>query len=263
MEDASSKRLVARIIAVSLLILLGSYVLIFSLVKGVIEQEAKNHMIQQARAITVQAEATRRYVSEMVADEVFDPSLLAEAQKYIGRKGATSKEEILKVARLTRYYRTIPIVASWTVGQGIAHDALYTFRVVRVNARSSKHEATPIERQMLDKIDRDGVDEYWQIDEEINALRYMRPIVMKKECMLCHGSVKDYPEGQGLDPLGIKMEGWERGEQHGAFEIISDLKPMQEAIRKVQRDLLAIGMMMIVLMLLTVPIWFQMVAKKE
>ena len=262
MEHALSKRLVARIIAVCLLILLGSYVIIFFLVKGVIEQEAKDHIIQRARAVTVQAEATRRYISKMVADEVFDPSLLPEAQKLIQRSNAHSKEEIIKAARLTRFYRTIPIVSSWTIGQGIAHDALYTFRVVRVGARNAKHEANPIEREMLEKIDLDTLDEYWRVDPEINALRYMRPIILKKECLLCHGSEKDYPQGRGRDPLGIEMEGWSDGEQHGAFEIISDLKPMQEAVRKVQRDLLGIGILMMVLMTFTIPVWFRLIRSR-
>ncbi|MBF0127520.1 MAG: hypothetical protein HQM02_09950 [Magnetococcales bacterium] len=49
--------------------------------------------------------------------------------------------------------------------------------------------------------------------------------------MICHGTDKDYPEGKGYDPLGIKMEGWSAGEQRGAFEIIADLKPMQNSVR--------------------------------
>lgn len=262
-KHALSKLLVAKIIAVCLLILLGSYAIIFFLVKGVIEQEATNHIIQRARAVTVQAETTRQYISKMVADNVFDPSLLTEAQKYIQRKKAKTKEEIIKAARLTRYYRTIPIVSSWTIGQGIAHDALYSFRVVRVNARNAKYEANTIEQKMLEKIDHEDMDEFWQIDKEINALRYMRPIIMKHECLLCHGSEKHYPQGHGFDPLGIKMEGWSKGEQHGAFEVISDLKPMQEVVRKVQQDLFGIGILIIVLIIFTIPVWFHLIRQQK
>lgn len=263
MEYVLNKRLLAKLIAVCMLVLLASYVTIFFLVKGVIEQEAKNHIVQQARAITIQVETVRRYISKMVADNLFDPSLLVEAQKYIHRKQATSKEEIIEIARLTRYYRTIPIVASWSVGQGIAFDALYSFRVVRVNARSAKHEANATERRMLKTIDQEDMDEFWEIDKEINSLRYMRPIIMEKECLLCHGTEKNYPPGKGKDPLGIKMERWARGEQHGAFEIIADLKPMQEAVRKVQHALFGIGVLMIVLVIFIIPLWFRMLGRQR
>ncbi len=262
-ETVLSKRLIAKVIGVCLLILIGSYFILFFMIKGIVEQETKDHLVQQARAITVQSEAIRRYISKMVADEVFDPSLLTEAQKYLQRKNTQSKEEIIKVARLTRYYRTIPIVSTWSIGQGISHDALYEFRVVRVGARNPKHEADTVERRMLEKIDREALDEYWQIDDKIDALRYMRPIVLKKECLLCHGSQKDYPQGRGRDPLGIEMEGWSEGEQHGAFEIISDLKPMREAVRKVQRDMIGIGILMIVLMIFTIPIWFHTIRSQR
>jgi methyl-accepting chemotaxis protein len=73
--------------------------------------------------------------------------------------------------------------------------------------------------------------EYHIIDEEKNVLRYMRAVVLNKECMVCHGSVEDYPAGNGIDPIGFKMEGWEEGETHGALEILASLEPMQESVR--------------------------------
>ena len=263
MSNSLEKSLIIKVIAVSIVMLLLSYSVIFYLVRGVIEQESMTSLIQKSRAITVQMEHVRSYISGMVADKIFDPGLLKEAQKYIQRKNVQSKEDIIKIARLTRFYRTIPIVSSWTIGQGKATDALYQFRVVRVGARNPKHEATAIEKDMLTTMTAKDLDEHWIVDKQNNSLRYMRAIIMKKECMLCHGTVKDYPEGNGYDPLGIKMEGWVEGEQRGAFEIISDLKPLQEAVRRVQHSLIGIGVIMLVMLIFSAPIWFNILLVKR
>ncbi len=261
MTDGLDKRLIIKVISVSVAMLLVSYAAIFLLVKAVIEEESKKNMVQKARALTVQIEHVRHYISQMVADGIFDPGLLKEAQKYIKRQDATSKEEIIKIARLTRFYRTIPIVSSWTVGQGRSPDSLHQFKVVRIGARNPKYEADPVEKTMLEKMRRDELQEHWIIDEESNSLRYMKAIIMKKECLVCHGKPEDYPKGNGRDPLGIKMEGWSYGEQRGAFEIISDLKPLQETVRKVQYDLIGIGVVMVVLLIFSAPVWFNLLRR--
>jgi methyl-accepting chemotaxis protein len=258
MSNSVEKNLIIKVISVSVIMLLLSYSVIFILVRGVIDEEFQNNMIRQARAVTVQMEHVRHYISGMVKDEIFDPNLLKEAQKYIKRKNAHSTEEIIKVAKLTRFYRTIPIVSSWSIGQRTAPDALYQFRVVRIGARNPKHEASPVEREMLEMMASNDLDEHWIIDEADNSMRYMRAITMKKECLACHGVVADYPKGNGYDSLGIKMEGWALGEQRGAFEIISDLKPLQEAVRRVQHALIGIGVIMLILLIFSAPIWFNM-----
>ncbi|MBF0358001.1 MAG: DUF3365 domain-containing protein [Magnetococcales bacterium] len=257
MSKIVEKNLIIKMISVSIIILLVSYSVLFFLIKGVVEQESKKSMVQKARALTFQIEHVRHYISDMVADNVFDPGLLKEAQKYIKRKNATTKEEIIKIARLTRFYRTIPIVSSWTVGQGKSPDSLHQFRVVRINARNIKNEASPLEKEMLELMAEKDLGEYWQIDEENNSLRYMKAIILKKECLTCHGTVEDYPQGNGYDPLGIKMEGWKAGEQRGAFEVISDLKPLQETVRKVQYDLIGIGVLMVLILVFSVPVWYR------
>ncbi|MBF0194351.1 MAG: DUF3365 domain-containing protein [Magnetococcales bacterium] len=263
MLNKLDKAMIIKMISVSIIMLLVSYSAIFLLVKQVVEQESQKNMIQKARALTVQIEHVRHYISGMVADKVFDPGLLKEAQKYIERKNAKSKEEIIKIAKLTRFYSTIPIVSSWTIGQGRSPDSLHKFRVVRIGARNKKHEAIPKEREMLEHMVENDLDEYWIVDNEINSLRYMKAVIMKKECLVCHGTVADYPEGKGYDPLGIKMEGWKEGEQRGAFEVISDLKPLQETVRKVQYDMIGIGVLMVLMLVFSVPLWFKMLQRGD
>ncbi|MBF0454314.1 MAG: DUF3365 domain-containing protein [Magnetococcales bacterium] len=262
-NPSPEKKVVIKVVTVSIVMLLLSYSVIFYLIRGVIEQESMLNMIQKSRALTVQLEQVRHTVSGMVAEGVFDPGLLTEAQKYIQRKGAKSKDEIIKVARLTRFYQTIPIVSSLKIAQTRSTDAHYQFRVVRVGARNPNSEATPIEKKMLEKMAEKNLPEHWQIDQEKNALRYMRAIIMKKECLLCHGTEKDYPQGKGYDPLGIKMERWSLGEQRGAFEIISDLKPLQEAVRRVQHTLIGIGVVLVILLIFSAPFWFNILLARK
>ncbi|MBF0308350.1 MAG: HAMP domain-containing protein [Magnetococcales bacterium] len=65
--------------------------------------------------------------------------------------------------------------------------------------------------------------------------------------MVCHGTERDYPEGKGYDPLGIRMEGWSYGEQRGAFEILADLKPMQAHVQEALLKILGLALGSIVL----------------
>jgi methyl-accepting chemotaxis protein len=55
-------------------------------------------------------------------------------------------------------------------------------------------------------------------------VRYFRPIRLTDECLLCHGdpqtSKANWGNDKGLDPTGVRMEGWKVGEVHGAFEIV-------------------------------------------
>ncbi|MEO5369579.1 MAG: methyl-accepting chemotaxis protein [Magnetococcus sp. DMHC-1] len=236
-----------KIIASALLIITLGFVLVIVLVKNRIEEDAVEALIQQARSITVQAESARNYIAKMGADKVYDPSLLKEAQDEIRKSGARDQKDIIQAARKTRFYQTIPIVAGWTIGQEKAKTAHHQFRVTRIGARNPDNEAKPIERTMIEKMAKGDLQELWMEDPEINALRYMRPVTMKKECMLCHGVEADYPEGKGNDPLGIKMEGWRVGEQRGAFEIIAELAPMQSSVRDALTQIVGLALVSMLL----------------
>jgi methyl-accepting chemotaxis protein len=72
---------------------------------------------------------------------------------------------------------------------------------------------------------------------------------MNRECMICHGTVQDYPEGKGNDPIGIRMEGWSEGEQRGAFEIMADLRPMQESLSSAMMRM--IGLAVVVMLVIS------------
>jgi methyl-accepting chemotaxis protein len=219
-----------KIIILVVVSFIVSYTINFFFVKSKIEEREMDNIISKARAVTMQSENTRQFIARLRAKHnAFDDARLLKdlREKVAGAKG---QEEIIQKARTADYYYTIPIVASWSVARSESQKVGYEFRVPRINARNKANEADPVERDMLQKMSSQRLEELWLIDKEKNVLRYMRPITLTQECMMCHGTEKDYPEGKGYDPLGIKMEGWAVGEQRGAFEILADLKPMQAAI---------------------------------
>jgi methyl-accepting chemotaxis protein len=219
-----------KIIILVVVSFIVSYTINFFFVKSKIEEREMDNIISKARAVTMQSENTRQFIARLRAKHnAFDDARLLKdlREKVAGAKG---QEEIIQKARTADYYYTIPIVASWSVARSESQKVGYEFRVPRINARNKANEADPVERDMLQKMSSQRLEELWLIDKEKNVLRYMRPITLTQECMMCHGTEKDYPEGKGYDPLGIKMEGWAVGDQRGAFEILADLKPMQAAI---------------------------------
>lgn len=232
------------IIVVSLSIVI-SFLIIFFFVKDQIESDATSAILKNARAVTLEAEKAKDYISDLRGDyRVFnDQELLRDMRNKIG--DASSPAEIIERARTTGYYQTIPIVASWKIGQLEAKEVGFEFRVTRIQARNPKREAIPVERTMLEKMSKEDLKEYWLIDDKDNVLRYMRPITLDRNCMRCHGTEKDYPQGKGYDPMGLKMEGWKVGEQRGAYEIIADLTPVQNEIFKTLYRMIAIGILAI------------------
>lgn len=241
-----------KIIIVVVVSFIISYLINFFFFKQQIEKNEMDNIIAKSRAVTLQAENTRQFIANLRAQrKAFDDErLLRDLREKL--QGVKTQEEIIQKARTTDYYFTIPIVASWSVAKVDANKVGYQFRVPRVNARNKANEAEPIEKVMLEKMSREKLEEYWIIDKEKNVLRYMRPITLTQECMMCHGTEKDYPAGKGLDPLGIKMEGWSAGEQRGAFEILADLNPMQAAIRTTVIRTLALGTVIIAIIIVLI-----------
>lgn len=241
-----------KIIILVVISFIVSYVINFFFIKSKIQDREMANIISKARAVTLQSENTRQYIAALRAKhKAFDDArMLKELRDKVA--GAKDQDEIIQKARTTDYYYTIPIVASWSVARAEADKVGYQFRVPRVQARNKANEADPVEREMLQKMASNKLEEFWQVDTEKNVLRYMRPITLTQECMLCHGTEKDYPEGKGLDPLGMKMEGWAVGEQRGAFEILADLKPMQAAINATIIQTLTLGTAIIAVLIVLI-----------
>jgi methyl-accepting chemotaxis protein len=221
-----------------IILLVGSFCFVTGQEIG---DEAIENLVNESRAISTEAEAARQYIARLRAQHnAFDDKrLLEEAQKAIA--GARTPAEIIERARPTAFYASIPIVASWTVAQTNSEKSGYKFKVPKVQPRNPANEPDAIEREMLEKLTRTNAQETWRIDEATNSLRFMKPIVLGADCLICHGTPDHYPAGNGKDPLGLPMEGWKEGEVHGGFEVIADLGPVKLHTRDAILELVSIA----------------------
>lgn len=227
-----------KIIIVVALSFVISNLISFLFIKQRIEEMAMNNLVEKAETLTLQAENARKYMGEMRGKyNVFHESrIMQETLETV--KGIKDSEDRLNALRQTPFYKTIPVVISWEIAEDESGKLGHEFKVVKRQARSKDREARGIEIKMLENMERTGEESHYVIDEEIDSLRYMRAVRLSENCMLCHGTRADDPDGDGYDPIGFKMEGWKVGETRGGMEIISDLGPMH---REVNITLLLIG----------------------
>lgn len=251
MSIAKKMNFGTKIIIIVVAVFLASFMINFLFIKEQVHEDAIETLTAKARSLTLKAENARQYIAELRSThDVFrDAEMLAEIEEKM--RDVKTEDERIQRSRELSYYWTIPIVASWIIGDADAEAEGYEFRVAKIDARNPDREANEIERFMLDKMEEEGLEEYVTNDRSINSLRFMRPIILDESCMLCHGNVEDYPPGNGYDPLGFKMENWEAGEQHGAFQIIADLTPVDQSIRNMlNRMLILLAAIILIVILL-------------
>lgn len=174
---------------------------------------AVHQFVSQARSVVMTTESVREEMAHKWDIGIFDQHLMSEW---------ASAGEIEKVLG------AVPVVTAWTAAMAKAEEGGYEFRVPKVHPRNPDNEPDALEARILKRFRDDSqLTEHYEIDEELNAIRYFRPIRLTQECMLCHGdpatSVTLWGNDQGLDPTGARMENWNVGDVHGAFEVIQSL----------------------------------------
>ena len=136
--------------------------------------------------------------------------------------------------QIERILETVPIVTAWRSLEERAEEAGYTFRTPKVNPRNPDNLPDEVELAALNILKDQGLAEYEVYDEEMNAIRYFRPVKLTENCLYCHGdpanSFNYWSNVEGLDATGARMENWQVGEIHGAFEIISPLAAADAAL---------------------------------
>ena len=178
-------------------------------------------LVTMARDLTVTAENVRDSMEEKWSMDIITIENLREWSK----KGA--EEKILG---------SVPVINAWEAIQPSEKNAHYEFRVPSLQPRNPDNLADQKEAQALNALKTSGDQEYYFIDEELNAVRYFRAIKLTESCLYCHGepslSDKYWMNSEGKDVLGYDMEGWQIGENHGAFEIIQYLNESDDAATK-------------------------------
>ncbi len=191
-------------------------VLVVGVLFAVYFVEAKDSVQKQyvatARSVILTAESTR---AEM-------------AGKWdLGIFSAGQLSDWARAGEVNKVFGAVPVVTAWRAAMAKAEEGGYEFRVPKFQARNPRNEPDEFEARVLKKLEQGELDEYYEIDESINAIRYFRPIKLTDECLLCHGdpaqSAELWGNDKGLDPTGARMENWKAGEIHGAFEIVQSL----------------------------------------
>jgi len=170
------------------------------------------------RNLVLSAENTRDAVSAMNAGKAFDRKTL-----LAGFRDASD-------FRSTQLYNTIPVVAAWKVIQRVADKEGYTFRTPSFNPRNPGNTPTPEENQILTELAHGTSPEYFAVDSAKNEIVYARPIKLGTDCLECHGTATAANKN-GKDMVGFRMEGWHKGELHGAFVLHATLDHIDKEVR--------------------------------
>jgi methyl-accepting chemotaxis protein len=193
-----------------------------------IRNDAYETVRSRARALVLQAESSRDYIAALRASGAFNE---LELKKQFDSKLAGAPDKVA-AARETAFFRTIPIIAAMKIAGERAGEAGFKLRVPKVQPRNKNNEPDAVERELLQKLQDGNLPEIFQVDKANNLVRYLRPIKLSADCLVCHGSAPDTANKDGVDLLGFKSEGWKAGEQHGAYEILNDLGAIESAINR-------------------------------
>jgi methyl-accepting chemotaxis protein len=172
-----------------------------------VREQAEAATVASSRAVVLAAEAAREEMAAKLEQGLVRPF-----------------DELIEAGDQDLLVSAVPVLTAIRIAEANAEEANYEFRVPKVSPRNPENEPTSLELGVLEKLKNERLDEY--VLAEAEQLRYFRPIRLTDECMLCHGS----PAGS-TDPIGGTREGWEVGEIHGAFEIITSLKGAREIQR--------------------------------
>ncbi len=171
------------------------------------------------RVAILEAESTRESIATLSRRGAFDQKALLEEYKKSGD------------LRGSALYKTVPVVAAWTVIEEAATRENFEFRVTKNDARNPKNQPTPEEKQILALLEDGKAEDYFKVDEANNSIIYARPIMLTGDCLACHGDPKNSPTGDGKDIVGFQMENWGVGQVHGAFVLRSKLDRVDSVVQ--------------------------------
>ncbi len=175
-------------------------------------KKTRDAYVDKARALCLTAESVRQ---EM------------EAKWSLGLFSAKELKQYQDEGRRDNILAIIPVVSAWNAAMRKAEEGGYVFKVPKFSPRNPVNEPDEFEARALERMKSSNLSEYFEIDQDLNAVRYFRAVVLSETCMLCHGDPASsqalWGNDKGLDPTGGRMENWKVGEIHGAFEVIQYL----------------------------------------
>jgi len=201
-------KIMVPISLISIITGIGLYII----VSNFVAENQTNSMVEKARSVLLGAESAREFTRQQQQMGVFDTTL-------------TDKDDILM---------TVPIFSAIKVAGEKANELGYKMKVPKKSPRNPDNQPDEFELRVLNLLESGNQQEHWEIDPNMNAIRYFRPVKLTEDCMKCHGdpnkSMEFWGNSEGKDITGVKMEGWNVGEVHGAFEIMMDMAPVQAKV---------------------------------
>lgn len=184
-----------------------------------VQTDARKQATERANSIIKVAEAVRNDMASKWSLGIFS----SEELKEWADQGKT--DHVLA---------SVPIVAAWKSALGASEKNKIRVKTPKINPRNSDNEPDAIETEVLKQFAADPkLTEKFVHDEDLNAVRFFRPIRLSQDCLMCHGapslSEQYWGNKDGLDGTGYRMENLKEGDLHGAFEIITDLSESQQA----------------------------------
>ncbi|MCP4756756.1 MAG: methyl-accepting chemotaxis protein [Proteobacteria bacterium] len=248
MVKFSDWSLMKKMLASGIGILLVFSIVIFVLYALVARSNSIDAYVEKARAICLTAESTRQEMEDKWTLGLFNQEQLVAFSKAGDKK---------------RMLSTIPVVSAWMAAMRKAEQGNYQFRVPKFSPRNPTNEPDyglnyQVEGPALKKIKAENLEEYYVIDENINAIRYFLPVVLSDVCLNCHGdpslSKTMWGRDDGKDPTGGTMENWHTGEIHGAFEVIQSLEVADS--ERYTKLMGAVGITLVIIILACLTLYF-------
>ena len=231
----------AKIIFVSLSLTVILAVVLFGLYAIHSKDTAVAAIVEKANAINLMAESARMEMEDKLALGVISEKMMST--------WAANKE-------FDKLLGAVPVVTAWQAAMRKAEEAGYTFKVPKFQPRNPKNKPDEFEARVIEKMKSEGLDQYYEIDPSINSVRTFRAVKLTETCMMCHGdpslSKKFWGNDKGVDPFGVRLEGWKVGSVHGAFEIIQSLDEADKTLF----NSLTIGGVILIVGLLSIGILF-------
>ncbi|MBN2705522.1 MAG: methyl-accepting chemotaxis protein [Deltaproteobacteria bacterium] len=227
----------------AMVVLVGTLFLLYGLAD---RQKTIDAFVQKARSICLTAESTRMEMEEKWGQGLFS---LAQVREYA------------RAGDLNKVLATVPVVSAWRAAMRKAAEGGYDFRVPKFNPRRESNRPDygldyEIEGPALNKIKQEKLREYYVIDKKANAVRYFLPVVLSENCLYCHGDPANaeryWGRKDGTDPTGVRMENWQVGSVHGAFEVIQSL---DEADRTLINSLIKGGLISLLGIMLAIGVF--------
>ena len=223
--DMKKWSLRGKIVLLGVLLPTVLIVVLFRLYVAESREKTLEAFTDKARAICLTAESTRE---EM------------EAKWRLGLLSVDQIREFARRGEQEKILASVPVVSAWNAAMRKADEGGYTFRVPKFQPRDPANEPDPLEARALRTMEERNLNEYYEVDEATNSVRYFRAVRLTETCLYCHGDPANSREfwgnDRGMDPTGGRMEGWRVGELHGAFQVIQSLDEadahLQEAVGK-------------------------------